>query len=153
LIDAIKENTCILKTQRISTLNGGKTSLFWWNQTLEELTLEFQLDHRILSKDQITVQITQNTLSIAYVEDNGESKVYLPLLENRKFLYPIVLSDTVWYLENLETILFHIEKEKAQWWNCVFQEDPTIDMGQLQNVIKFQDLTSQEKVNFFISTT
>lgn len=131
--------------RRISTWNGGKTALFWWNQTLSELTLDIPLPKpHPVSKSQIEVLLHSQSLGIYQCQDPKPlSQVVVP---ERKLFEPLLLNDSTWCIEDGERVLLTLVKEKENWWPCVFDGDQVIDVKKLESVRAFDDFDSQTRV-------
>lgn len=106
-----------------STHNGGRTSVYHWSQTLQELQVNFPVDSALRSRD-MDIVITPTRIKVAI---RGQK----PLLDCE--LYRRILpDDSSWTLEDGRSgkylTLYLTKANQMEWWTCVGTGEPEIDV-------------------------
>jgi len=110
--------------------NGGVTDKYYWTQTLTELSVYVDVPPGTSSKD-LEVSIRHSNLRIKLKKDAE------PLIEG-EFPYT-VSSDSMWTLEDQESLVITLEKVVQTWWRSVLKGDPEIDATKVDSTTRVED--------------
>jgi len=107
--------------------NGGTVpNKYTWTQTLSEVNISTTLPNGTRARD-LSVTITKSTLKIAL-------KKSLPTyICNSKLTKPINVDETLWTIEDSNTLVITLQKiNTMEWWDSVCQDDDKIDIKKIQ---------------------
>jgi len=108
--------------KHISTWNGAVTDKYHWSQSLQEVTLEVEVEE-CRAKD-VKVDVTATRLSIAL-----KGKVVL----QGKLHEKVNTEETMWHLDDSRRIVLSLEKGRETWWKCVLEGDEEIDTTKVES--------------------
>lgn len=108
--------------KHISTWNGAITDKYYWSQSLQEVTLEVEVDE-CRAKD-VKLDITATRLSI-----KCKGKVVL----EGKLHEKVNTEETMWHLDDNRRIVVSMEKQRETWWKCVLEGDQEIDTSKVES--------------------
>merc|ERR1719189_2589696 len=108
--------------KHISTWNGAITDKYYWSQSLQELTLEVEVQE--CSARDVKVDVTATRLSI-----KCKGNVVL----EGKLHEKVNTEETMWHLDNSRQIVLSMEKQRETWWKCVLEGDQEIDTTKVES--------------------
>lgn len=114
--------------KHISTWNGAITDKYYWSQSLEEVTMEVEVEE-CRAKD-MQVNITATRLSI---KCKGKTVLEGKLHEK------VNTEETVWHLDNSRQVVISMEKQRSTWWKCVLEGDQEIDTSKVESTRKVEE--------------
>lgn len=117
--------------------NGGVTANYTWMQTLEDVSIQMELQAGTRAKD-LDCRIESTKLRVALKRDPTK-----PLVEG-EFPEKIRADDSIWSLESNHTLNISLEKIKPTWWASALQGDPEIDTTQVdsrRNIREYDEAT------------
>ncbi|KAF2076637.1 hypothetical protein CYY_002066 [Polysphondylium violaceum] len=98
---------------------------YTWTQTLTEVTVTINSSTPIKSRDLL---ITINTDSL-FVKNKTTNETII----DGKLSKSIKKADSMWSIEDGKTIVLELSKvNKTEWWSCVIQGHPEIDVTQIK---------------------
>jgi hypothetical protein len=108
--------------------NGGTTDKYYWEQTLQEVTVNINIPDGVTGK-QLKVDMTSRHLK---VEIKGKET-----LIDQDFHKPIKVDDSLWCIEtdesNKRVLQLSLTKKEGQnWWDCVLDGDEKINTGKVE---------------------
>ena len=117
---------------------GGKTDKYEWDQTEEEVTLWFQVPENTRGRD-VDCVIEPHNLRVAL-------KGQAPILEGR-FHQRVNVELSTWTLDsdNHEMEVTLQKTKPDEWWKCVLEGDPEIDVDLIEGS-KYLDDSLLKKV-------
>lgn len=114
--------------RHISTWNGSVTDKYHWSQSLQEVTVEIEVEPSRAAD--IKVDITATRLT---VKCKGNT-----VLEGK--LHDRVVTDqTLWHLESEKFVVLSMEKQRETWWKCVLEGDEEIDTTKVESTRKIDE--------------
>ena len=107
--------------------NGGSVpGKYIWTQTLGEVNISIPLPENTRGRD-LQVTIKKNYLSIA-LKSQLPSKIV-----DSSLAKTIICDDSFWTVEDGNKLVITLDKlNKMEWWECVCQGDPKIDVKKVQ---------------------
>jgi hypothetical protein len=115
-----KSSTTERGTQLPVAGNGGVTERYFWQQTLDELSVHFCVPPRTVARD-VRCEIRAGSVEVAV----GGRVLLKGAFPEPERVRP---ADSLWTLEpRTETLVLQLEKSRQTWWDCVVQGEPKID--------------------------
>jgi len=108
--------------------NGGTVpGRYVWTQTLSEVTVTIPVPENTRGKD-LNITIAKKTLKVGL---RGSKEMIIP--ENTLLCKPIIIDDSFWTVEDGNRLVINLQKSnQMEWWDCVLQGDPQIDVKTIQ---------------------
>lgn len=125
---------------RISTHNGGRSPLYYWNQSMTDLQAEFLLpEPHPIDKQQLKVDLGSTGLRIEY---KG-----VTVWDGEFYESPIPLDGggTLWTIDDSK-LLVMLEKPRETWWGNVFKGEEEIDTNKVDSTRKMNEFDPETKV-------
>lgn len=111
--------------------NGGVGPNYWWNQTLSEASVYFDVAPGTPSKS-VRWTVTPTTVRLALL---GHSE---PLLEG-ELGGKVAPGDSLWEIEDGKTLVITFEKAIQTWWRSVVVGHPEIDATLVDSTRRVED--------------
>ena len=107
--------------------NGGFVDgKYVWTQTLSELTINVPLPENTRGRD-LNVVIKKKHLTVALRTNKDAPIVDAPLTKT------VICDDSLWTVEDGNRLVLQLQKQnQMEWWNCVCEGDPSIDITKIQ---------------------
>jgi hypothetical protein len=100
--------------------NGGVTERYFWQQTLDELSVHLCVPPGTAARD-VRCEIRAGGVEVAV----GGRVLLKGAFPEPERVRP---ADSLWTLEpRTETLVLQLEKTRQTWWDCVVQGEPRID--------------------------
>lgn len=122
--------------ENISTWNGAVTNKYRWNQSLQEVNVEIDILKDVENKSQkvkckdLKIDMKGEKLKIQW---KGETVL------DEDFHAKILVSESVWNLEDSRRVVLSLQKKVATWWERVFVGDSCIDTTKVDSTKKVED--------------
>lgn len=118
---------------RISVWNGGKTDLYWWNQSLTEATMEIVFKPPII-KEELKIEMKSTRIKIEYKGN---------VLIDGEFYEQIQLQESIWGIEDQSRLVITLEKGRENWWGNIMKGQKEIDLTKVESIKKIQDFDDE----------
>lgn len=107
--------------------NGGTVpGKYVWTQTLSEVTVTIPVPENTRGKD-LNVTMTKSKLGVVLRSNKTE------LIPTETLCKSIIVDDSFWTVEDGNRLVVNLQKlNQMEWWDCVLQGDPTIDVKTIQ---------------------
>lgn len=107
--------------------NGGTVpGKYVWTQTLAEVTVNIPVPDNTRGRD-LNVVIAKKKLKVGL---RGAKEM---IIEEAALCKPIIVDDSFWTVEDGNRLVVNLQKSnQMEWWDCVVQGDPTIDVKTIQ---------------------
>ena len=109
--------------------NGGTVpGKYVWTQALSELVVTVPVPDNTRGRD-MNVTISKKHLKVGLKEQPGGTKwlIDAPLTK------PIIVDDSFWTVEDGNRLVINLQKKNdMEWWECVCEGDPKIDVQKIQ---------------------
>jgi hypothetical protein len=93
-----------------------------WTQTLSEVNVNFPVPDNTRGRD-LNITIAKKHLKVGLRSEPGTWIVDAPLCK------PIIVDDSFWTVEDGNRLALNLQKSnQMEWWDCVCQGDPKIDV-------------------------
>ncbi|KAK1945289.1 Protein BOBBER 1 [Phytophthora citrophthora] len=117
--------------------NGGVAANYTWTQTLEDVSIQMEVQPGTKAKDLIC-RIEASKVFVALKSDPTK-----PLLEG-EFPDKIRADESIWSLESNHMLNISLEKIKQTWWASALKGGPEIDTSQVdsrRNIQEYDEVT------------
>ena len=105
--------------------NGAEYENYTWSQSLQDAEVRIPLPIKSAKSRDVTVEITASKLAVGL-------KNKAPLVAGPLFA-KIKSEDTMWTIEDGNTIVIHLVKlNQMEWWKTIVVGDPEIDLQKVQ---------------------
>ena len=107
--------------------NGGTVpGKYVWTQTLSEVTVNIPVPENTPGRD-LNVMIAKTKLKVGL---RGAGNM---IIEETPLCKPVIVDDSFWTVEDGNRLVINLQKSnQMEWWDCVVQGDPTIDVRTIQ---------------------
>jgi len=113
--------------------NGGVSGQYYWNQSLEEVTIFLVVPEAKVAKD-FDVQIAASSLEVRLKDGEVLLSGYWPGSER------VRVDECLWSLERgSNTMIISLEKTREAWWDCALAGGPKIDTTQVDSTKRVED--------------
>ena len=130
----IEEQKGDSKFKEISTYNGGRTERYIWSQSVTEVTVQVNLRPETTKKS-LKVSLESNHISVSYV--GGE------IIVEGKLFDRIKATDSMWTIEDGNTLVITMEKAQENIWKTVVVGDEEIDTTKVDNSKKLEEFDGE----------
>jgi CS domain len=109
--------------------NGGTVpGKYSWTQTLSEVTVSVPVPDNTRGRD-LNITIAKKTLKVGL---RGASQADM-IIPETPLCKQIIVDDSFWTVEDGNRLVINLQKSnQMEWWDCVVQGDPTIDVKAIQ---------------------
>ena len=109
--------------------NGGTVpGKYSWTQTLSEVTVSVPVPDNTRGRD-LNITIAKKTLKVG-LRGSSQADMIIP---EAPLCKPIIIDDSFWTVEDGNRLVINLQKSnQMEWWDCVVQGDPTIDVKTIQ---------------------
>eukprot|EP00429_Kryptoperidinium_foliaceum_P002160 CAMPEP_0176007014 /NCGR_PEP_ID=MMETSP0120_2-20121206/3015_1 /TAXON_ID=160619 /ORGANISM="Kryptoperidinium foliaceum, Strain CCMP 1326" /LENGTH=233 /DNA_ID=CAMNT_0017339763 /DNA_START=189 /DNA_END=887 /DNA_ORIENTATION=+ len=107
--------------------NGGTVpGKYVWTQTLSEVTVNVPVPDNTRGRD-LNVVIAKKKLKVG-LRGAGEA-----IIDEAPLCKPVIVDDSFWTVEDGNRLVINLQKSnQMEWWDCVVQGDPKIDVTTIQ---------------------
>ncbi|KAF8819920.1 NudC family protein [Cardiosporidium cionae] len=113
----------------ITPYNGAILDKYVWNQTFQEVTVEFPLNTNCKKHD------LEIVIDFQYLLIKCKGKI----LTDGQLCRPINREDSVWTIEDENTLILTLYKKEEYWWQSVIIGDPEIDLTKVESKKSVED--------------